>query len=125
MLSRKKTWVLVGDGVKAQLYSLHAIPLRLTPVPSGRFRSGKARTRDLESELEDKFVARVAAATNTAASAGKFDALILVAPPRALAAYRQHLDPTAKTKIKLQVRSEWTKLGIKEIEEHLAARLPL
>lgn len=149
MPPKKITWVLVGDGASAQIYKFHAIPLRLTQVPGGRFRAGKPRAmtkeprassgaapdttghtrhaierqRDSHQRSEDKFVARVAGAINKAADGHKFDDLILVAPPRALAAFRTALDATTKTKIKRQVRSEWTNLGIKEIESHLAAHL--
>lgn len=149
MPKKKITWVLVGDGANAQIYKFHAIPLRLAEVSGGRFRAGKPRAKagerradsgaapdtightrhaierqsDSHQLLEDKFVTRVAGAINKAAVGRKFDDLILVAPPRALSAFRKALDETAKTKIKRQIRSEWAKLGIKEIERHLAAQL--
>jgi len=132
---KKITWVLVGDGAKAQLYSIKTVePMRLAPVPSGGFRGTKAKNIGPDGALrhalppshgvhqreEDKFVTRVSAAVNKAAAEKKFDDLIIVAPARALGIYRKQLDEASHKKIKREIRGEWTKLGSLEVEKHLA-----
>lgn len=139
---KKITWLLVGDGAKAQLYAVSAIPLRLKKVVAGGFRGTRRMTHGPEHQSEtrhtahlrkglgvhqrheDVFVERVAAAVSTAAEDGEFDALIVVLPPKALAHFRKIVSPTVKKKIKQEIRSEWTHLALPDIEKHLSARLP-
>ena len=150
-MPRKKTitWVLIGDGAKAQLYDIvSVVPMRLKAIPGGRFRgthagaqampngklsktsegAGAARQgagprNDAHRRQEDKFVTRVTAVVNTAAGAKKFDQIIVVAPPRALATFRKKYDATAKLKIKREIRGDWTKLNPAEIQDHLVSHL--
>jgi protein required for attachment to host cells len=152
-MARKKhiSWLLVGDGVRAQFYAIvTALPLRIKAVPAGRYRGSNKKTSELESDRpgisfesvggarhaiqrrsnahqreEDKFVGRVAAAVNAAAVSKKFDDIIIVAPPRALAAFRKSFDATTEAKIRRQIRGEWTKLNTAEIEQHLATHLAI
>ncbi len=150
MPHKKITWLLVGDGAKAQLYSVSAIPLRLKAVPSGRFSSKKVTAEELKGSesgasyqsagggrhaierrdsshqrREDRFVTRVASAVNRAAAEHKFDALVIVAPPRALAVYRDKFDATANSKVAQEIHGEWANLGVHEVQAHLAAHVPL
>jgi len=139
---KKTTWLLVGDAAKAQLYSISAVPLRLSKVPAGGFRSTRKTTRGPEhrpettriahvrnghgqhQRRESVFVERVAAAVDAAASDGAFDSLVVVLPPKALAHFRKIASPGVRKKIKQEIRSEWTHLTMPDIEKHLAARLP-
>lgn len=146
-IKKKISWLLIGDGAKAQLYSIHAEPLRIKKVPAGGFRgTRKARSKvtgsvrvskaagsprhtierhtSAHQRHEDAFVGRVAAAVDAAAGDGKFDSIIVVLPPRALAHFRKVVAAETQKKIKQEIQSEWTKLRMPEIERHLAHRLP-
>lgn len=150
MAPRKKaTWLLIGDGAKAQIYAINAIPLRIKKVEGGAFRGSRKTTPVIEGAMsevsgqdaggaphaierhtdahqrhEDKFVERVADAIDMAAAQGKFQDIIVVFPPKALAHFRKIVSAGVRKKIKKQIRSEWTHLRIPEIEKHLKDRLP-
>ncbi len=139
---KKTTWLLVGDGARAQLFSVHAVPLRITKVPAGAIKvtrkairgpehMGEARHiahntsgRAIHQRHENVFVEQVAARLDTAAVAGKFDEIIVVLPPKALAHFRKIVGAATQKKIKQQIRGEWTLLDMPVIEKRLAARLP-
>lgn len=150
MVRKKRlNWLLVADGVKAQIYTIESLtPMRIKALPAGRFRGVNKKTRDLESDRpgvsfesvggarhaiarrsdahrreEDKFVGRVAAKINSAAADNQFDDLIIVSPPRALAVFRKKLDAMAHRKIKREIRGEWSNLNSAKIQQHLAVRL--
>jgi protein required for attachment to host cells len=149
MHGRPKTrWLLIGDGCQAQLYTISAVPLHVHAIPTGSFQGSKAMTRDLESDRpgvsfesvggarhtierrsnahrrqEDQFVARVAVAINAAATNSDFDDIVIVAPPRALAAFRKTLSLAAEAKTCQEICGEWTKLPTAAIEKHLVKYL--
>lgn len=149
MPRKKVTWVMIGDGAKAQLYNVvSVIPMRIKAIQGGRFRGVRAKNTALESDRpgrsfdrvgggrhaiqprsdahrrqEDRFVGRVTAAINAAAEAKKFDQIIVVAPPRALAAFRRKCQVVAHAKVRREIRGDWTKLNPAEIQEHLVAHL--
>ena len=66
---------------------------------------------------------KAATAVNQAALKNQFDNIIVVAPPRALGVLRKCIDKGAARKIHAEVRSEWTKLGRKDIETRVARYL--
>lgn len=146
-IKKKVSWLLVGDGAQAQLYSINAQPLRIKKVTSGGFRATRKthsqvtgstkvskaggsprhtieRHTSAHQRHEDAFVGRVAAALDAAAGGGKFDDIIVVLPPRALAHFRKVVAAETQRKIRQEIQSEWTKLRTPEIEQHLARRLP-
>ncbi len=141
-LRKKKTWLLVGDAAKAQLYAVSAIPLRIKKVDLGAFRSspktthgpehqpetlhtaGTAKGHGTHRRHEDVFIEHVAVAVDASASENEFDELIVVLPPKALAHFRKVVCPTAQKKIKHEIAGEWTNLTIPDIEKHLSACLP-
>jgi len=139
---KKTTWLLVGDGSSAQLYSVHAVPMRVTKVPSGAIKASRKAIRGPEHRAETRhiahntsgravqqrhenvFVEQVAATLDAAAVAGNFDQVIVVLPPKALAHFRKIIGAEASKRIKQEIRSEWTHLSMPDIEKRLAARLP-
>jgi protein required for attachment to host cells len=142
MPAKTTTWLFVGDGAQAQFYAVHAIPLKLTKVRGGALKATRKRTRGPEHKPdsrhiagiasghgdhqrhENTFLENVATTLDTAAAAQKFDHLIVVLPPKALAHFRKILGAETRKKIKLEISSEWTHLNVKDIEKHLAVRLP-
>jgi protein required for attachment to host cells len=142
------TWFLVADGASAQVYRVTYQPLHLEPVENGRFHDHKAMNRDLESDRpgvsfesvggarhaierhsdahrrrEDHFVGKVADFINAAAAGEKFEQLLMVAPPRALAAFRSDLTAKVQELITHEFNGDWTKLGKKDLVDHLVRHL--
>jgi protein required for attachment to host cells len=139
---QKKTWLMVGDGASAQFYSLHAIPLRLTKVPSGALKAARGAPRGTghkpESRKtahvaaghgghqrgEDMFVERIVEAMGAAAEDGEFDDIIVVLPPKALAHFRALAGPDIQKRVRREICGEWTGLTMPDLERHLAEELP-
>ena len=139
------TWILVGDGRKAMVLrndglaeapNLHCIATRETRVPATReigsdapgrafaavaaMRSAVAETdwHDLE---ERRFAAGLAADLNAAAHDGRYEHLIVVAPPRILAELRQDLSGEAKARLQAEIDKDLTRHTIADIETILMA----
>ncbi|MGE3335256.1 MAG: host attachment protein [Rhodospirillaceae bacterium] len=138
----KTTWLAIGDGGTAQFYSIHAIPLRLTRVPSGALKATRNMTHGAEHQPqalhtthvaagrgdhqrhENVFVEHIAEALDAAAQDGEFDEVIVVLPPKALAHFRKIVGPNVQKRIKKEIDGDWTHLDMPTLERHLAAELP-
>lgn len=141
-------WFVVADGASAQVYRLTYQPLHLEPVEGGRFHDHKAMNRDLESDRpgvsfesvggarhaierhsdahlrrEEHFVKHVAEFINAAATNKRFEKLLLVAPPRALASFRGDLSAKVHGLIAHEFNGDWTKLGKRDLLDHLSKHL--
>ncbi|MGE4063234.1 MAG: host attachment protein [Rhodospirillaceae bacterium] len=138
----KTTWLAVGDGSGAQFYSIHAIPLRLSPVPAGALKATRKLTEGPEHQPEslhathispghgdhqrheNVFIERIAETLEAAAQDGEYDDIIVVFPPKALAHFRKIAGPDLKKRIKQEICGEWSQLAVPDLEHHLAAELP-
>jgi len=136
------TWLVVGDGAKAQFYSIHAIPLRLTQVPAGGLNATRKMTQGAEHKSdgmrtthvggghgdhqrhENVFVEHIAEALDAAARGGDVDDFILVLPPKALAHFRKAAAPDLRKRIKQEICADWTHLALPDLEKHFAAERP-
>lgn len=144
--NKKNVWVLMSDGVHAQLYAVkNMIPLCIEALHAGHFRgSGEAAphtdpvTSDVKFESgggprhharrhpgpheidKEIFVEHLGDFINSASEQKRFDELIVVAPPRALGDLRRGLDANVHRKIKIEIHGEWTKLPHVDLEQHLA-----
>jgi protein required for attachment to host cells len=132
-------WIAVMDGAKG-LFLVNdgtAIEPRLTVVRSigidnpatheqGRGKpprafdsSGTHRSAmeapDLHQKAEDNFLAGLMADLETEASAGKFEKIVLVAPPIALGTVRKKIGAALKSKIVKEISADYVKLPIAEI----------
>ena len=76
---------------------------------------------DLHDIEERHFVQKVAAAMEQAVRAGKVKALIVVAPPRALADVRNALHADVKACVIAEIHKDLTRHPVSDIEQHLAA----
>lgn len=139
------TWILVGDGRKAMVLrndglaetpNLHCIATREQTNPPTRDQGSDAPGRAFASsggmrsavettdwhDLEEKrFAAAVAADLNAAAHDGRFEHLIVVAPPRILAELRQDLSGEARAKVRAEIDKDLTRHTIADIETILMA----
>ncbi len=139
------TWVLVGDGRKAMVLrndgladmpSFHCIATRETRNPAthdqgtdapgrafasvGHMRSSMEQT-DWHEVEERRFAASLAADLNAAAHDGRYEHLIVVAPPRILAELRQDLSGEAKSRLRAEIDKDLTRHTIADIETILMA----
>lgn len=146
--TKVKTWLLVVDGAKAQVYDVAAETCRLKAVPDGTFKQANAPSHALASDrpgrgshagsqrrhaiakrsdphnkAETNFVKDVAKHINGAARLKQFDRLIVAAPPKAMSELRAVVNAIVKRKIALEITHEWTKLGVRDMADRLKAAL--
>ena len=139
------TWILVGDGRKAMVLrndglaeapNFHCIATREQPNPPTRDQGtdapGRAfaskgamrsavETTDWHDVEERRFAASLAADLNVAALQGRYEHLIVVAPPRILAEIRQDLSGEARARIRAEIDKDLTRHTIADIETILMA----
>ncbi len=139
------TWILVGDGRKAlflrneglaELPNLQCIATREQTNPATRDQGSDAPGRafssvgtnrssmdntDWHEEEERRFAAGLAAELNAAAYDGRYDHLIVVAPPRVLAELRQDLCKEARARVRAEIDKDLTRHTIADIETILLA----
>lgn len=138
------TWVVIADGRKflvlhnqgdddiMDLRTLEAIEQdNASTREQGAGRPGRThdstspgrsalQETDWHQLAEDRFAHQVADDINKAALAGRFDALVLVAPPKTLAAIRPRLHKEAGARIVAELDKDLTNHPLYEIEKLLA-----
>jgi protein required for attachment to host cells len=144
MAQAHDTWFLVADRsrarilrtarLKAPIETVEAFESReahLLPHELGRDRPGRsfesaAPSRhgmepptDPQLVAEHKFIRRVADTLNLAALENRFDALFLIAEPRALGMLRQELHDLTRARVRVEVDKDWLSLPEQKLEEHL------
>jgi protein required for attachment to host cells len=142
------TCLLVADGAVAQLYDVAPRTCRLSPVPKGKFKhaslpgrllvsdrpghssyAGGQRRHALEprsephARAEAQFLKKVAAAVNAWARTGRFDRLVVAAPPKAMHVLREAFNAASKKKTVVEITHEWTRLGVRDMADRLKAAL--
>lgn len=148
----KATWIVVTDGGHARIARSEGVgpKLRIAPeyvkqldadVPAGRDivtdrpgrtfdsagtgRHAMAPPSDPREHAKQEFIRSVAQCLEEANSAGKFQRLILVAPPRALGELRSRLSNGLQAKVAHELPKDLTSLSPGELGEHLAKALDL
>lgn len=144
MPHRKITWVAVADGGKAMIFANEgsdAAPA-LTVLSKAEFDNPSTREQGADRpgrrpdtgpgqrsameatdwhELgEEEFVRAFAERLNRAASAGRFERLVLAVPPKVLGQLRRDLSEVASRCIAAEIGNDLTRLPVGEIERHLA-----
>lgn len=143
----KTTWVAVADGAKALVLvnegsdaepllrvlakaELENPPSREQgtdkpgryPDPAGGQRSA-VETTDWHAFEEARFVREFAGRLNRAARAGRFDRLILAAPPKVLGGLRAALSPQAAERVAAELPSDLTGHPVSAIERLIGKAL--
>jgi protein required for attachment to host cells len=123
----KTTWLLVADGVTAQIYVVTFVPLHLETLEGGHFKGKHAGSHRSDSHQpgEDHFAAGVAEYINEAVRQKAFGKLVIAAPPRTLAALRKGLNDEAQGVISLEIPAEWTKLPALDLLEHARTHMAI
>ena len=110
--------VAVVDGERlAMFHNTGHETIVLTPAPtpkvepaisgSGGHQSSAANP-DNETQAEDGFAAGVAAMLNRQATAGAFEALVVIAAPRALGELRKHWGKALRARLTAEIAKELT-----------------
>jgi protein required for attachment to host cells len=76
---------------------------------------------DFHQQAEDRFAADAADRINRAALAGKFEQLVIVAPPRTLGELRRHYHKEAQARITAEIPKDLTGHPVDRIEDALKA----
>jgi protein required for attachment to host cells len=84
----------------------------------GAGRSAVEQT-DWHAQEEDRFLRKLAERLDAAISAGQAQALILIAPPRALGVLRQTYSHGLRAAVRAEIDKDFVKLPLYEIEKHL------
>ena len=141
---RQGDWVVVCDGKKAlvlentgdekflnlktrEVYEQPDLTTRElgTDAPGravssvGAGRSAVEQT-DWHAQEEDRFLRKLAERLDAAVNAGQAQALILIAPPRALGVLRQTYSHGLRAAVRAEIDKDFVKLPLHEIEKHLA-----
>lgn len=138
------TWVVVADGKKVlflhnhgddAILDLRVLGERIQDNPptreQGAERPGRAYASvgasrsamgqtDWHQIAEDRFAAEVGGDINAAALAGKFRHLVVVAPPKVLAALRDKLHLEARRRLVAEIAKDLTHHPIEEMQKILA-----
>mgnify|MGYP003339847821 FL=1 len=80
---------------------------------------------DLHREEKDRFARRIAAHLEERARQNRFDAVILIAPPRSLGALRPALGPETHRRLIREIDKDLTKLSLTDLTTTLQATIPL
>jgi protein required for attachment to host cells len=143
----KGTWIVIADGEKVLFLenvtdaddpNLKVIGVEATENPAthaqgedrpGRRADGGPGHRSAMEETDwhrlgkDRFAHDLAAQLYTAAHAGRFDRLVLVAAPHTLGALRKSLHGAVVDRIVAEIASDLTNLPRDEIERHVIRAL--
>lgn len=143
----RKTWFLVADAARAQIFEREDPGSRITPVnahiyaaptrnrssSAGTDRPGVGRDRmgfgrhamqpemDWQTHEKTMFAKHLGRALRSAADAHAFDDLVLVAPPWMLGRLREALDDDLRRHVRDEIPKDLTHLAPHEIERRLAA----
>jgi protein required for attachment to host cells len=143
-MKKARLWYVIADGGRARfverdeagvfrtLSSFVSTELHKSTHEMGRDRPARVKEsatpsrhaveprRDLHEAAKEDFVRTVAAELAALHGEGKFDELVLVAPPRALGEFRDCLSkPTAKAVVK-ELDKDLTKVPDHELPSHLS-----
>ena len=127
----RTVWLVMADGVHAQVHTLHMHPFHMTAVPSEAIEGIDTLKQDLESDThggaqrhrKEEFAHKVTHALNTAHARGLFHDLVMVAPAPALGDLRSAMTPAVHKSVVLEIVGEWTGLGERDVLAHLKHHL--
>ena len=139
------TWILVADGARARIFKNEGPGKGVQPAVDEEFRHAVPRTRELGTERpgrvqesansarhamenavdwhrfeKEKFAREMARVLDRAGSAGAFERLILVAPPKTLGDLRGLLGAGTRKKITGEIDKDLTQITPGELPDHLA-----
>jgi protein required for attachment to host cells len=149
-MKKTVTWVLVADGKRARILSndgpgrgLEAVPggersIELKPTreivsdkPGRSFESAAKAHHAVEPKIDwhrfekTKFARGMAKLLDEAGAEGRFDRLVLVAPPRTLGDLRAAMAEATRARVQAEIDKDLTHESVHELTRHLRERLRL
>lgn len=144
------TWILIANGARARLFSNdgpgHGVELVSDEVLAGANLPGREIMSDRPGRTFDSFGAgrhakeprtdprkvekrsfthELAAMLDDGLKQGKFERLVLVAPPGELGLLRAELSPAVRKRVSADLNKDLTGLAPSEIPDHLGAVIAL
>ncbi len=140
------TWILIADGSRARLLSNHGPGRGVEPVSEdllegrnlpgreimsdrpgrtfdsvGAGRHAKEPRTDAREVEKQRFSHVLAEMLHRELGRGKFERLVLVAPPKELGRLRAELSPAVRDRVTAELNKDLTRLSLREVAEHLGA----
>jgi protein required for attachment to host cells len=149
-MRRDRTWIVVADGSHVAAMETAASDPKLRPVEDmffatelppthevvrdrigrsfesvGPARHGKDRRTDPHRELKRQFAKKVSAALRTRLANGRFEHLILIAPPVTLGDLRAAFPKPLRDRIRAELPQDLVKMPARKLRRHLREALPI
>ena len=145
----KRTWIFIGDGVRARIVANDGPGTGLSPVPKRTFarrapptkeigadrpstrgapagaRHGVAPKVDWHRVAKQGFARQMAEMLNEAAGRKAFDRLVVVAPPESLGEIRRALTKTTRERVIAEIDKDLTHVSDHELPGYLGGALVL
>lgn len=151
MLWKKKTtWILVCDGARARILVNRGRKTGLREIENAEHEDARRPTRELGTDKPGRayestgasrhamapptdwhrfekahFAKEMASIVNAAALEGRFDRLVLVAPPRVLGDLREALGPQARERVVGEIGKDLTNVSVHDLGSHLGDHVRL
>lgn len=143
MSKKLRTWIMVADAARAQLFQSEGAREPIEPIECLENPNAHLRDQDLVSDkpgrsiesvggsrhAEDRldhhradkaaFARRIAEYVERGAADGKFDKLVLVAPPQMLGDLRSALGEQSQARVIHEIAKDLTKLPTAKLQEQL------
>jgi protein required for attachment to host cells len=139
-----RTWILIADGARAHIVASAGPGAGLAIVPGSEVRHEHPPTRavgtdrpgraqesvggsrhalapriDWHQQQKEEFARAVAKKLDADAAGGKFERLVLVAPPQTLGEIRAALKTSTTKRIAAEINKDLTHVPIPDLAEHL------
>lgn len=149
-MRRDRTWIIVADGGHVAAIETAAGDPQLRPVADmhfatdlpathalvrdrvgrsfesvGNARHAKDSRTDPHRELKRLFARRVSAALRTQLANGRFEHLIIVAPPVMLGDLRAAFPKTVRDRVRAELPQDLVKMPVRKLRRHLREALPI
>ena len=149
-IRKRRTWIVVANGTTARALENEGVGKGLNPAPAFEMTVASPPTRELGSDrpgrvhdrfgqgrhaMEPKadwhrqekaeFAKAVAEKIESAARAGRYDRLVLVAPPTVMGDIRSALGRHARDLIIGEITKDLTRSDLADIDQHLGDVLAL
>ncbi len=145
MRGKKRTWILIADGARARILATEGRGTGLRPATDATYEADHRPTREIGSDRPGRvfesadgsrhayaprvdwhqyekhlFAKKMAAVLDGARKRGDFEALVLVAPPKALGELRAALDSHTLAKVSAELAKDITNVRDHDIGPYLS-----
>lgn len=147
-MKRQTTWILIADAAKARILASSGKASDFTAVDDIQLQGNPAAGRDLAADRpgrafdragdgrhgmepstdpraveKERFAREIAGVLKEAAERGRYDRLVMVAPPAFMGILREILPSSVVKTVDAELTKDLTKVSTHELPEHLATIL--